>query len=123
MTEIEKILTSEDLRLLADIGFIAGSRGLNEHAGAMFEAIRALRPEQEAGFLGGAMIRILEGDPATAVKELEKAPVTPATRTFLGIALVQEGNPSKGREVLQAVVSTVPGTAYAQLAQDVLSDI
>ncbi|MEO9530045.1 tetratricopeptide repeat protein [Roseibium sp.] len=123
MAAIDDIITSQDLQLLADIGFIAGSRGMNDHANAIFEAIRALRPEQEAGFLGSAMIRILAGDPGAAIKELEKAPTTVATRTFLGIALVQQGNVPRGREVLEAVVSTAPDTPFAHLAETTLTDI
>lgn len=121
MMEIDKILNSDDLRLLADIGFIAGSRGLSEYARAIFEVVRVLRPGQEAGFLGSAVVHVLSGNPGAAVKELECAPATIATKTFMGIALLQEGRLSDGSELLCEVVREAPGTAYSQLAQGVLS--
>lgn len=121
MTKSDEILTAEDLRLLADIGFIAASRGLTDQADVIFKGVRTLRPRQEAGFVGGAMVQILASDPRAAVAALENAPVTAATRTFLGIALIQEGNTSKGKTMLQSVVKMAPGTPFAQLANTALS--
>ena len=117
---IDDIVTTEDLRLLADIGFIAGSRGSGDQANAIFAAIRVLRPNQEAGFLGSAMVHILAGDPDAAIKELNGAPATTATKTFLGIALLLNGSTFDGREALNSVIETAPGTAFARLAQNTL---
>ncbi|EHS51348.1 hypothetical protein PDO_5173 [Rhizobium sp. PDO1-076] len=123
MAELDTILTSGDLQVLADIGFIASSRGLNKHAGVIFAAIRALRPQQEAGFVGDAVNQILVGNYHAAVKSLEKAPTTLATRTFLGIALLHEGDTAKGHGVLTAVVRAASDTPYAHLAQNALYDV
>jgi hypothetical protein len=120
MMRIDEILTSQDLRLMADIGFMAASGGFKAQATAIFAAIHIMRPQHEAGLLGGAIVHILSGDYRAATRMLEKAPVTPATRAFLGIALIHEGNAVKGRRLLQTVVETAPDTPFAQLAQDTL---
>lgn len=120
---MDEILDRDVMGLLADIGFIAGSRGMNGHARAIFEAIRTLRPAQEAGFLGDSMVDILSGDPSAAADKLRKAPTTVATRTFLGIALLQEGNVREGRQTLEDVCQIAPETPFARMAQDVLSNM
>ena len=117
MTEI---LNSEELKLLADIGFIAVSRGLSNHAGAIFDVIREMRPEQEAGFLGHGMIKILEGNASEALKDLEAAPKTDGVLTFLGIAYIQTGNAQKGKELLEEVTASAVGTPFALIAEETL---
>ena len=119
--KIDDIVTSDDLRLLADIGFMASSRGRGEQADTIFAAIRALRPEEEAGFVGGAIVGILAGDPDAAIRALKDAPTTVATQTFRGIALVLSGRTSEGRETLKGVVQAAPDTSFARLAQNAMS--
>ncbi len=123
MTKRIQILCSEDLRLLADIGFMAGSRKLDKHASAIFKAIRALRPEHEVSFLGEAMVKILKGDPSHAIEVLKDAPVTIATQTFLGIAHVQNGDVTKGRTILDRIARAEEQTPISQMARDALQNI
>ncbi|MEI2384489.1 hypothetical protein [Breoghania sp. JC706] len=118
---MDDILDRDLISLLVDIGFIAGSRGMNAHARAIFAAVRALRPDQEAGVLGDSMVDILSGDAGSAVRKLSKAPTTVATRTFLGIALIQQGNVSDGRETLQTVCRIAPETPFSRMAEGVLA--
>lgn len=118
---MDEILDRDLISLLADIGFIAGSRGMNDHARAIFKAVCALRPAQEAGFLGDSMVDLLSGNASVAVMKLKKAPTTIATKTFLGIALIQEGNINEGRETLETIGQIAPDTPFAQMAQDILA--
>ncbi|PTW56652.1 hypothetical protein C8N35_111115 [Breoghania corrubedonensis] len=120
---MDDILDRDLISLLADIGFIAGSRGMNDHARAIFKAICALRPDQEAGFLGESMVDILSGDAQSAITKLNRAPTTVATRTFLGIALIQGGNVPDGRETLQTVCQIAPETPFSRMAEGVLANM
>lgn len=121
MSSVDDIVTSEDLRTLADIGFIASSRGMNSHARAMFAALRGLRPEQEVGYLGEAVVSLLSGNPGLAITTLKKAPETSATQSFLGLALLQEGNRTAGEKVLNTIAEAEKDTPFAHLAQDALT--
>ncbi len=118
-----EVLNSEQLKLLADIGFIAISHGLPNHAGAIFDVISEMRPEQEAGFLGHGMIKILEGKAAEAPKYLEAAPKSDGVLTFLGIAYIQSGNVQKGQELLQDIVQTAHDTPFALIARETLQTL
>ncbi|WP_156510669.1 hypothetical protein [Labrenzia sp. OB1] len=123
MTNIDTLIKAKELQLLADIGFIAGSRGLHRHANVIFDAIEAMRPKQEISFLGKAIVQILAGHPEAAVEGLAKAPATPATQAFYGIGLVQLGDTRKGREILERIAKTATDTPFAKLAKEALSDL
>ncbi|MEL6838999.1 MAG: hypothetical protein AAFP85_06885 [Pseudomonadota bacterium] len=120
MTEL---LKQDDLKLLTDIGFIAASRGLKDHAVAIFQAVKAMRPEGEAGYLGLGMVDILNGDPAGAVKTLKSAPHSDAVNTFLGIALVQAAEIQQGQKVLQSVIDSSADTPFARIASQTLASV
>ncbi|MDX8355130.1 hypothetical protein [Cognatiyoonia sp. IB215182] len=117
------ILNQEELRTLTDIGFIAASRGLQDHAVAIFDAVKALRPEGEAGYLGLSMVDILKGNPAAAVETLKEAPQSDAVNTFLGIALVQSSDIQTGRQVLQSVINESADTPFARIASETLASV
>ncbi len=114
---MDKLVSSDELKLLADIGFIAVSRGLFDHASAIFDALKAMRPEAEAAFLGQGMIDILRGAPVDAITTLKNAPRTDAVYTFLGIALMQAGDLEEGRKLLEDVRSSAAGTPFARIAE------
>ncbi|MEL6681604.1 MAG: hypothetical protein AAFQ09_03050 [Pseudomonadota bacterium] len=118
-----ELLETDDLKLLTDIGFIAVSRGLKDHAAAIFNAVQAIRPEGEAGYLGLGMIDILGGDPMAAVKTLRSAPESDAVRTFLGIALVQSSDIGQGETMLRSVIEHAGDTPFARIAADTLASI
>ena len=118
-----ELLEQDDLKLLTDIGFIAASRGLKDHAVAIFDAIKAMRPEGEAGYLGLGMVDILGGDPAAAVKTLMAAPRSDAVDTFLGIALVQNADVQQGQKLLQSVIDNSADTPLARIASETLASV
>ncbi len=118
-----ELLEPDDLKLLTDIGFIAASRGLKDHAVAIFEAVKAMRPEGEAGHLGLGMVDILNGDPVAAIKTLKAAPHSDAVNTFLGIALVQAAQVQQGQKVLQSVIDSSADTPFARIASQTLASV
>jgi hypothetical protein len=110
------MLETDDVRTLVDLGFIALSRGLDRHADAIFAGVRVARPGQEAGILGGALVAMLRGDLAAAVKALRTIPGSDAGRVFLGIALARQGDLGEARELLKEIAET-PGSSAAALAE------
>ena len=84
--------------------------------------MRATRPTQEAGFIGGALVSLAQGEIDGAISALRALPPTDAARTFLAIALNRSGDREAAREILTDVVNTAPGTPYATLARQLLED-
>ena len=111
---------ADDVRLLADIGFLALSRGLDRHALAVFEGVQALRPTQEAGPLGVALVQLYRGELDDAVKGLRALKPSDAALTFLGLALSRQGAASEAREVLDEVLASAPDTPFAAIAREAL---
>ena len=69
MHEIDAVVTAEDLRLLADVGFSAISRGDDRSAEAIFAGLTAARPDGEAGPIGTALVHLHRGDADAAARE------------------------------------------------------
>jgi thioredoxin-like negative regulator of GroEL len=116
-------LKSDDVRTLADLGFIAVSHGFNDNAAAIFAGVRAARPKEEAGFIGTALVSLARGDIDAAIRTLRSLPPTDAARTFLALALNCGGDRGAAREILTDLVNTASGTPYATLAREVLDEL
>lgn len=121
--KMAELLKQDDLKLLTDIGFIAASRGMKDHAVAIFDAVKTIRPEGEAGYLGLGMVDILNGNPASAVETLKAAPHSDAVNTFLGIALVQAAEVRQGQRILQSVIDSDADTPFARIASETLASV
>lgn len=118
-----KLLGTEDVRLLVDIGFMALSAGLDREAETIFEGVKAARPDQEAGPLGLAMVRMARGELDEAVATLRALPPSDAALTYLGLALARRGDKAEAREMLEGVVRTAPDTPFASLAMAGLQEL
>jgi hypothetical protein len=104
------------------LGFAALSHGRNDEAAAIFAGAQAARPEQEAGFIGSALVSLARGELEAAVKTLRSLPPTDAARTFLAMALNRSGDRAAAREILTDVVRTAGGTPHATLAPELLDE-
>ncbi len=111
------LLDSDDLRLLADIGFIAASHGHMAHAKAIFGAIDAMRPDSEAAAIGLAMVDLSAANPEAALVRLNRAPVTPAVRAFRGLAYLRSGDHASASAILESVLEETPTDAAADIAR------
>ncbi|MEJ1160509.1 tetratricopeptide repeat protein [Prosthecomicrobium sp. N25] len=118
MTDLEP----DDVRALADLGFLALSRGLGVEAEAIFEALRAVRPGEEAPLIGLGLVRLAAGEFDRAVAQFRAAPKTDAALTFLGIALLRQGALAEARRVLETVAAAGEG-GPADLARQTLAEI
>lgn len=113
-------LSAADARLLAEIGFIALSAGLDGEAAAIFGGLEAARPDQEAGALGLAMVQMARGELDAAIALLKGLPPSDAAQTYLGLALARRGDSDEARIVLERVVRTARDPAFAELARTAL---
>lgn len=116
-------LKPEDVRTLVDIGFIAWSRGLDAQAAKIFEAVRLVRPNQEAGFIGGALVELQLGKADRALELLRQIPPTDTARAFLGVALLKHGERGEANEVLNDVVKHAGDSPVGQMARATLEAI
>ncbi len=117
------MLTTEDVRNLVDIGFMALSRGLDEPAQTIFAGVKAARPEQEAGPLGLSLVALHRGEIDEAIRILRALPPSDAALTFLGLALRRHGDLDEARTIFTEVERSVPGTPYAALAREALDEM
>jgi thioredoxin-like negative regulator of GroEL len=113
---------SEDVRMLAELGFAALSRGRNDEAAAIFAGVQAARPTQEAGFIGSALVHLARGEVDAAIRTLRSLPPTDTARTFLAMALHRGGDRATAREILADVAVTANQTADIVLAREMLNE-
>lgn len=117
---VEGLAAAEDVRLLVELGFMALSAGLTADARAIFGGVVALRPRQEAGPLGLALCLLAEGEVDGAVATLRSLPPTDAALTYLGMALIRQGNAAEAAEILGRVVGGGAAAPFAALAAALL---
>lgn len=119
-------------RLLGSIAFLGLWEGCFARSEAIFQAIRAARPEHCGASLGLALAFIHQGRHAEAVRLLEKevlplAPDDPHAQCWLGLALHLDGKAGRARSVLRSVLdadpSGRPGNTAAALADSILADM
>lgn len=114
-------LSSEEVRTLVDLGFIALMRGQTKCAEALFRGVQAARPQEDAGHIGAALVLLHAGDAASAVRLLRARAPKDANRVFLGLALLRLGDFAEAEEVLKDVVATGQEQALSELATTMLT--
>ena len=99
--------SSDELRLLAQVGFWGATRGQTTAAKAIFSAIEAERPKSLVAFVGPAMIHLVQGNAGEAVACLERAVAVvsqedkPELYAFLGLAYRVDGRSGLSQEALK----------------------
>ncbi|GMP12195.1 hypothetical protein [Bradyrhizobium sp. TM239] len=116
-------LTADDVRTLAELGFMALSRGQGTKAAAIFAGVQAARPAQEAGFIGAALVDMAAGNYAGAVKTMRALPPTDTRQAFLAMALYRSGDRIAAREILLEVMQTAGDRPDAALARELLGEL
>jgi thioredoxin-like negative regulator of GroEL len=116
-------LESEDVRTLTDLGFLAISRGMHAQAAAIFDGVKAIRPAQEAGFIGSALVDLAKGQIDAAIRTLRTLPPTDAARVFLAIALSRRGDRTEARDILTELLRSAADTPYGALARVTLDEL
>lgn len=88
----DDVLDAGEVRLLAEIGYVAVGRGLHGEAGRLFQAVQAARPESAAAGIGRALLALSRGENDEAVRVLERdalraEPTSLEARRVLALAL------------------------------------
>jgi predicted Zn-dependent protease len=109
MTTATVPLTPEDMRLIAEIGFMGTQSGQLAAARALFEALKVLRPQSTLPHIGLAMAALGAEKPDDAVRilrdeGLKQHPGDAELTAFLGLALHAAGRAAEASKVLTSVV-------------------
>lgn len=123
MDGIDALVTAENLRLLADVGFSAISRGDDRSAEAIFAGLTAARPDGEAGPIGTALVHLYRGNAEAAVAILRRFPGSDAAQLFLGMALHRAARSAEARAVLEALAATAADPAPGEAARAMLAEL
>lgn len=122
-------LSSDEIRLLGEIGFMAArARDVNS-AIAIFEGLRVLRPRHAFVFIGLAMAHMAVGRAEDGVRilrddGLKALPDDEELQVFVAIALQEAGRASECRRMLQALSGRSGGaTGPRQLAASLLASM
>lgn len=103
-----KAVTSEAVRMLMEIGMMAANNGMHKQAFEIFEGVEAVRPDQEYGPLGVALIHMNLGEYDQAVTvlktgALERNPESAEAKIFLALALRLANRSSECDEIVRAL--------------------
>jgi len=120
-------LSSEQVRLLTEIGMTAAQHGLPAKAEVIFQSLRTLRPAMAGPYVGLALVRMNTGMTDEAIRVLERdglaaCPDDPDIRVFLGLALRLAKRSAESTRVLDEVVRSHPQERAAILARSLLAN-
>lgn len=109
----------DEMRLLAEVGFLAAANAQLPAARRIFTALRLLRPDSVLPFIGLAVVSSHEGRPEEAVRllaedALRQIPRDEELRAFLGLSLVEAGRFAEAGKVLRELAPP-PGSAEPHL--------
>jgi tetratricopeptide (TPR) repeat protein len=119
-------IDSELVRLLMRLGYLAAWNGLYKEAIAVFDGVRAVRPESEVPIIAGAVVALLSGHPDVAVKSLKEGalvlnPGSDLARAHLGCALRLQGREEEGMAMLQEIASDSDQPEARAMAANLIS--
>lgn len=109
-------LRPDEMRLLAELGFTGIGQGHFAEAQAIFAAMRALRPQGEAGFIGGALAAVGAGRRDDAAALLRNAPQTESVLAFRAMVHAQIGDAALVRELVEDLGFIRGGPASMEIA-------
>lgn len=113
-------LKADAVRLFAEIGFLGLGRGQAAQAEVIFDMLRALRPTEEAGAIGGALAALAVNRPDSAIKVLKAADQTPAVMAFSALAFARLGESAQARALIEDLEAMDADPALLEMAQGAL---
>ena len=118
---------TEIVKLLMEIGYIAGGQGLFKESRAIFEAVKAAREDSEYPLIGMAVTELNAGEYNRALELLEEAEQLNAenylTKSFKGLTYKLIGEITKAKEVLKEVVANAKEEEALNMARALLKEI
>lgn len=114
-------LRAEAVRLFAEIGFFGLGRGETGKAEVIFEMLCALRPGEEAGAIGSALVAMAGNRPDAAIKVLRGAEQTPAVMAFAAMAHARLGESAKARALVEDLEAMGADKTLLDMAETALA--
>ena len=102
-------LSSDEIRFLSEIGFMAASLGLGQLATRIFRGIQTFRPDQPFVFIGLALAHMLVGSWTEAIyilrdEGLRTIPDSHELQLYLSLVLFASQQPSQGERIFSALL-------------------
>jgi len=115
----------DTVRLLAELGLIAGDYGMTAQVEAIVAALAVLRPESEQPDIIHAYSRIWAKDPVGAERilrdqALAKNPASTEAKAVLGLALHIAGKSAERDRVLNEVLAAGGDPGAVEIAQQLV---
>ncbi len=112
-------LKSNDIRLLAAIGFASARSGLAEQSRKIFEGLASVRPQSAFPYIGLAMASLCVGEPERAAsilrnRGLPNCPDDLELRVWLAIALKYSGQSAHAALICKSLEGQVVGRDFLQ---------
>lgn len=105
---MEQLLDREELKLMAEVGLLAATRGDAPAAEAIFAAVAQERPDAAVVYFGSALAQLFVGQSLEAIdilqRGLTRVPVVdqPALHALLALAFQSGGRAAEYAEALEA---------------------
>ena len=115
-------IKTEAARLLAEVGFLGLSRGLQTNAEVVFTCLRGLRPDDEAGHIGLALSRLSDNDAAGALETLKAARQTEAVMAFCCLAHMRVGDKAAAQELREELAAMGAAKDLQEIATAAVSN-
>ncbi|MGI4847217.1 MAG: tetratricopeptide repeat protein [Janthinobacterium lividum] len=125
---VAPVLRPEEIRMLAEIGFMGCGAGHTGAARLLFEGLRNLRPQRAFAYIGMAMSRLEAGDHDEAVRILREEglrnnPGDDELLVYLGLALRLANRSAESTRVLRQVLDqNTAQTPELRLARRLLGE-
>ncbi len=115
------------VRVLMEVGMVAGAYRWKSEAEKIFAALRAMRPDREEPFIGIAMTWMMDGQPDEAVRLLQKEalphhPESELLRAYLALALKLSGRVHESETLAREVIATGKNETVIRLVTDLLRE-
>lgn len=123
----ERVLSRDELRQIAEIGFAACGARNSQDAQRIFGGLLVLAPEQSFAYIGLALSRMCVGDADAAVHILREQglrahPDDDDLQVILGVALLEAKRQTESRRVLTALLAKdKPDAPERRLARALLA--
>ncbi len=114
-------LSTEYARLFAELGYLGISRQCFSASEKIFTMLNHMRPNEEAGVIGLALIALGENAPQKAVDHLKAAKPTPTVLTFLTVACSRLGSHREAKELAQELIDMGADDDLITIAQGAIT--
>ena len=119
-------ISSDWVRRIGEIGFMAAGYGMTPQAEALFQGLDAVRPEAEYGAIGRAFLAMTQNQFDEAARllrdeALKRNPQSHEAQALLGLALRQAGRNAEAEGLLKTLVEQAPDSDGARLAEALLA--